>query len=494
MDSSSPHNSLLSPVSTERSSMAPLTFVTLLKNDGTFDVRSARTFRIDTSLSLEEAAKRSWEHVYKESLPAGSVPRLYTDLGVLIDDLEFLPPGQMLVCSAGEPFIRHNVNNRFSTNAVDDGTLSGDIGNILDDVAANAWASQAVALSEPGAAAPVWDTIQSTLRLHDRESQNDEERFWNFFSELDRSSNNDKPDPVPSENDEENADSPSDTHDEGAKEREQMFQNMNLPVITPNITRKRENTEETVDDEGDSETKDVPKKAKKRTAGEPKQGRMERHKAAEERSRQKLQKSIKELALTLPGANDGKQPLPRHELIKRAADFIREAQSREKKFSEQRSLLAGENESVKNKASAATLFSVEMIAPDHTLIYVDHTWEIVMGYTFNEVVGKRAVSIGGCHLCPLYKSALQQAAIKSALKEPWHGLLIGRRKNGQALTCEATIAPVTSPMTGELIHYVCTRKNFHILSEEEFSKLESEKAIPDSVHEVYQNRFVDSDI
>lgn len=47
----------------------------------------------------------------------------------------------------------------------------------------------------------------------------------------------------------------------------------------------------------------------------------------------------------------------------------------------------------------SSIVTVEIVSTDTTYMFVDHMWEIMMGYKREEVVGRKAKEVIGCNKC-----------------------------------------------------------------------------------------------
>lgn len=60
----------------------------------------------------------------------------------------------------------------------------------------------------------------------------------------------------------------------------------------------------------------------------------------------------------------------------------------------------------------------------------------------------------------------QEIASSICKNNVWHGLVLGKRKDGRAFACEATVTPMTDS-SGKVYQYIMVRKNFHLISDVE---------------------------
>jgi hypothetical protein len=63
----------------------------------------------------------------------------------------------------------------------------------------------------------------------------------------------------------------------------------------------------------------------------------------------------------------------------------------------------------------------------------------------------------------------------------WHGLVLGKRKDGRAFACEATITPMVD-QNGKTFQYIMVRKNFHLISDMECKEICVGLAAEPSIH------------
>ncbi|KNC87396.1 hypothetical protein, variant [Sphaeroforma arctica JP610] len=199
------------------------------------------------------------------------------------------------------------------------------------------------------------------------------------------------------------------------------------------------------------------------------QYRTESHKASEQRSRTRLKDSINELATTVPTLVNVKNPSKAH-IIKKATEFVHDTQKtnvelrleHEKLKSELAALHLKHMKSM-NTMNMGNIITVEILSKDFTYIFVDHMWEVFLGYSRSEVLGKTFKDISSCRNCELMLKRSMEIHETMRKKQVWRGLILSKRKDGQAFCCDTTITPVLDD-SGDILQFVVNRKKFHILN------------------------------
>ncbi|KNC86020.1 hypothetical protein, variant [Sphaeroforma arctica JP610] len=204
--------------------------------------------------------------------------------------------------------------------------------------------------------------------------------------------------------------------------------------------------------------------------------RISSHKAAERRSRAKLKDSLKSLCLSIPALREVHNPSKAvimqqaSEYIKNTVDSLEEVKSVAEKDKEEKVQLAAAKASVELQLEAASITTVEITDSEERVVFVDHMWEIVMGYSRAEVVGSLIHSIVDCSSCPFMSARGQSIKAALANGEDWKGVMLGSRRDGQSFACEATTTPIPG-CGGSGFQYLTRRRNFHLLATDEQEEL-----------------------
>eukprot|EP00123_Amoebidium_parasiticum_P017942 comp24041_c1_seq2/m.43078 comp24041_c1_seq2/g.43078 ORF comp24041_c1_seq2/g.43078 comp24041_c1_seq2/m.43078 type:complete len:436 (-) comp24041_c1_seq2:42-1349(-) len=131
----------------------------------------------------------------------------------------------------------------------------------------------------------------------------------------------------------------------------------------------------------------------------------ESHKASEQRSRDKLKTSIRELVMTVPSLATMKKP-SKAVVIKKATEYVnhqkRVAQGLKAEndmYKQELAKMHMERSRLQHELKLGSIVTVEMVTADLRYIFVDHNWEIMYGYARHEVVGKLILDVLGCPKC-----------------------------------------------------------------------------------------------
>eukprot|EP01134_Creolimax_fragrantissima_P000416 CFRG0416T1 len=217
--------------------------------------------------------------------------------------------------------------------------------------------------------------------------------------------------------------------------------------------------------------------------------RVSSHKAAERRSRAKLRDSLKSLCLSIPSLRDVSNPSKAvimqkaSEYIKDTVDDLEKLKSQTDQQKSEKSVLAAEKASIELQMEAASITTVEITDSEDRVVFVDHMWEIVMGFSRHEVVGDLIHSIVDCSSCPFMSARNKQIKTSLQAGEDWRGIMLGSRRDGQAFACEATTTPI--PGADSKFQFLTTRKNFHLLATDEQQELCS-KQLADNINSSVQ--------
>eukprot|EP00124_Ichthyophonus_hoferi_P000316 Ihof_evm12s11 gene=Ihof_evmTU12s11 len=172
------------------------------------------------------------------------------------------------------------------------------------------------------------------------------------------------------------------------------------------------------------------------------------HKASEQRSRAKLKGCLSELCLTVPGLRQVKKPT-KATVLKKATEYMQETNSKYKEAKQAAEALAKDNEvlitekeELIKKLEISSISTLEITDVNNRFIFVDPTWEIVLGYKRQEVVGKLVHDLVDCPTCPFMHT--HRDVIKTSLEtgQEWAGITVGIRNDGRAFVCETTITPM----------------------------------------------------
>eukprot|EP01134_Creolimax_fragrantissima_P002580 CFRG2580T1 len=197
--------------------------------------------------------------------------------------------------------------------------------------------------------------------------------------------------------------------------------------------------------------------------------RTESHKASEQRSRTRLKDSINELATTVPALQNVKNPSKAH-IIKKATEFVQNTQNTNKQLREEHKNLKQQLAALHlkhmksmNTMQLGNIITVEILTKDFTYMFVDHMWEVFLGYSRSEVLGKTFKDISACRNCELMLRRTKEIISTMEQKKVWRGLILGKRKDGRAFCCDTTITPALDD-NGEVIQFIINRKKFHMIN------------------------------
>jgi PAS domain S-box-containing protein len=108
-----------------------------------------------------------------------------------------------------------------------------------------------------------------------------------------------------------------------------------------------------------------------------------------------------------------------------------------------------------------TAESVEITAPDATILYVNPAFEQVTGYTAAEVIGQNPRILQSGFQTPAFYADLWATLTSGAT---WTGELVNRKKDGTTFIEEATITPIVDAR-GTLTSYVAVKRDVTHLRE-----------------------------
>eukprot|EP00128_Syssomonas_multiformis_P015522 Colp12_sorted_trinity150504_noHs@15772 len=443
-------------------------FVTLFKNDGILEATDAKPFIILDSWDIATARKLCHERLYGTQLASA---RLYTDLGVELDDVGYIPAKQSIVVSSGEPFKPISYSKRLPKEVPS--STSAFVETVLPDLyAAN---NQSEPFDIP--MADMLGNVENYLSKANPAEFGDQISGWKNFLQASTLEMPAEEAPVPqypqfnSIFDNMHFPSIDLPHNEIKNVREVYGSETSAQSQASSVSNKRkasggsppmDNFETDSSNEGDSPA----------SRGTDKKNRAASHKASEQRSRMKLKESIQELVLSVPTLWGAKNPT-KATIIKKATDYVnysKKTNSTLQKENEQiKREIAGlqqDRQLMQRQLQVANIMTVEISDLNHQYIYCDHMWEIVMGYSRHEVVGRYVREVIGCHQCPLMQQKCEEIHRNLEAGEVWVGLMLGKRRNGTTFACEATVAPIKD-RNGKTFQYLCTRRGFHILTNSE---------------------------
>lgn len=128
------------------------------------------------------------------------------------------------------------------------------------------------------------------------------------------------------------------------------------------------------------------------------------HKASEQRSRDRLRNSIQELVVTVPSLANVKNP-SKATIIHKAAEYVEYAKQTNQALMEENkraqmmiAQLQAEHLRIR-RTPTANIVTIEILDLERRFVFVDHMWEIVIGYSHKEVVGKMVKDVIGCPKC-----------------------------------------------------------------------------------------------
>eukprot|EP00123_Amoebidium_parasiticum_P014322 comp22442_c0_seq1/m.33704 comp22442_c0_seq1/g.33704 ORF comp22442_c0_seq1/g.33704 comp22442_c0_seq1/m.33704 type:complete len:601 (-) comp22442_c0_seq1:62-1864(-) len=207
------------------------------------------------------------------------------------------------------------------------------------------------------------------------------------------------------------------------------------------------------------------------------------HRASEQRCRHRLNVSIKELVLTVPALSEIKNPT-KATIIQKTSEFVKTTKNAVGELSKENDelkkeliRLTQELEAQKSRQVSRIpspevrqqdggVQTVEILGPDFTYLFVDYMWEIVMGFSRHEVVNRFTKDLVGCKDCPVMLRRCNMIKNQIGAGITWNGLVIGKRRDGRAFSCQATITPVVGA-EGGILQYVYLRRNVHLLQTQE---------------------------
>eukprot|EP01135_Chromosphaera_perkinsii_P001116 Nk52_evm66s158 gene=Nk52_evmTU66s158 len=207
------------------------------------------------------------------------------------------------------------------------------------------------------------------------------------------------------------------------------------------------------------------------------------HKAAEQRSRNKLKNCVHELLISVPSLQGVKNPT-KATILKKSAEYVNYAKKTNKDLKDENQKLKNDCESLKSEKDqlreekreldsqlkTASLVTVEIMDPEFNYVFVDSMWEIMMGFEKDEIIGRSSHNVTACTTCPVMLRH-QETVVEDLLKgTEWQGVVLGARKDGKLFACEAVTSPVTNK-AGVITQFITKRKNFHLLTPPQAEKV-----------------------
>lgn len=123
------------------------------------------------------------------------------------------------------------------------------------------------------------------------------------------------------------------------------------------------------------------------------------------KSREKLKQSISELVISVP-ALAGMKSASKATIIKKATEFVNYAKKANQVLLQENQQarnaiqqLQQEKLRIQHSVQVSNIMTVEITDPEMRYIFVDHMWEIVLGYTKQEVIGRFLKEVVGCPSC-----------------------------------------------------------------------------------------------
>eukprot|EP01135_Chromosphaera_perkinsii_P010995 Nk52_evm29s2309 gene=Nk52_evmTU29s2309 len=512
-------------------------FVTLYVNDGMLETSTARPFVVDVNMTMKQIANECHKRLY--DMECGTA-KVFTTLGVELDDPVYIPSHQSLVVSNGSAMVpvkysnkmpeeelnqfpdidsvlrgiyndrRNSTEDLMDTEALESviasagntyigakaaaggrapaGGFSPNIDNVLSDLLSPVEPTPQAAQSAP--LQSIFNNIQfPTLSMQQVTSawgdgNLERTKFMNQSAPVHQMPTPQIQQPQPPQQLRQPPVLPKVQPKLSPRESIASPEHM-VPIQSPDSTSVKNEAFETVPSPSNSVQSTSSGGTQRRTSLV---NRAESHKASEQRSRQKLKECIEELVLSVPTLKEHKAPT-KATIIKKATEYVQHSSKQNEKLKQENEALQKEiadlhlrSSKVQTQLQIANIMTVEIVDMDMRYIFVDHMWEIVMGFGRGEVVGKFIKEVTGCAQCPLMAVRCVEIMKNIAAGQAWHGVVLSRRRDGRAFACEAEISPIIDSQ-GKVFQHVCTRRNFHMLSQTEKEKL----CIQDASTDLYAN-------
>eukprot|EP01135_Chromosphaera_perkinsii_P004441 Nk52_evm19s281 gene=Nk52_evmTU19s281 len=285
------------------------------------------------------------------------------------------------------------------------------------------------------------------------------------------------------------------------------------PSSTPSCTTptgfKTEPTEMLKKHSADSISSSFSDQEKASTPSSKPSRRLTGHKAAEQRSRDKLRNCIDELRVSIPSMSSEKTRLSKSKIIKKATEYIECAKKCVNFLKTENMRMGTEMNALKmdfdnvsqqcvllqQKAQLSNMTTIEVVDANYNYIHVDNLFELIMGWSNPEIVGQNAKSLTFCEEFVVSQQQISNMDCVTSTELPWNGISVGKRKDGCYFACQMTVMPIN--IGGQICQYIIKRKNFNLLDHDRAHRVgnnmptEEDQAFMDrlDMESMQENRF-----